>query len=982
MKFGKTIAKRQLDVPDYAASFVNYKGLKKLIKSLVAGSLNSATGGAAYSIDAQQTLQANKATFFFRLERELEKVNAFYLQKEAELKLRLKTLVDKKKVIQSRGGQSSKASTTYLTLREGFQQFEHDLSKLQQFVEINATAFSKILKKWDKSSKSRTKELYISRAVEVQPCFNREVISELSDQATTSLLELEAWAEGENIEFTTAKVETARREVSREDDDKDADIRHAVLTDNTTVLNEWINRLRTSENPDEAIQKATSVFLACIAEGAEASLNVLETSGFINFHAEDEINERNLLHEAAIVGKFKVLQVGVQNGVDVAQPDVYGRIPLHYAAMHGFVDMIQPLISVKPATIDIMDHDNYTPLIHAIAHNQLECVRVLLAAKARVDPRHEQDFIPLNLAAQYGFEEITTLLMESNASVLPDAEGLYPQHLVARSGKSSNLLLILKKYGVNLNEPDKLFQWTPIFHAASEGHLNCVRTLLENGARADILDEKGLSAMYYAAWEGHMEVVQLLSTAGRGLGVSAPVLYGPSPLSISSTPSGMGMAIDSDGIPDLSLPPPILPLRRYGHNFLENKTLVQLSFEEWGANAVHFDQDSKYPAARLTISSKSSDLIPRNLLLPLNEDSRFVSFQIDTLDTFSIDFDIYPTFGSKVLARTIALADTFRNKNSGHCVLPLFDTRLRAIGRISFEFRVINPFQGAPLEITHFATYWKATSQLDQHSSALITGSSLAGEYIRLHIQLTGDSVPVLYPQTSVSVNGLDVPVRNISFAQFQASRENNKEDVWTQILSQGVLSSAYNLLSRSFFSLEEVLQRLPPSVHIELNILHPTGKGQSQNVNHFVDTILNTVFDHARALKQSSLDLTRSIVFSSSDMNVCTALNWKQPNYPVFFANVPALVGAVDAVGAPLYGVNNHRSVKDAVRFASGNNLMGLVCPSSLLDTVPALANSIKAAGLVLVAQDQAEDAASMLVGVDGVLKMGVLKFEESIDM
>jgi CDK inhibitor PHO81 len=265
--------------------------------------------------------------------------------------------------------------------------------------------------------------------------------------------------------------------------------------------------------------------------------------------------------------------------------------------------------------------------------------------------------------------------------------------------------------------------------------------------------------------------------------------------------------------------------------------------------------------------------------LPLNEDSRFVSFQIDTLETFSIDFDIYPTFGSKVLARTIALADTFRINNAGHCVLPLFDTRLRAIGRISFEFRVINPFQGAPLEITHFATYWKATSQLDQHSSALITGSSLAGEYIRLHIQLTGDSVPVLYPQTSISVSGLDVPIRNISFAQFQVNSNQHQEDVWKQLVGMVTLSQAYSLLAKSFFSLGEVLSRLPPSVHIDLNIIHPTGKGQSQNVNHFVDTILGTVFDHARALKQSSLDLTRSIVFSSSDMNVCTALNWKQPN-------------------------------------------------------------------------------------------------------
>jgi SPX domain protein involved in polyphosphate accumulation len=63
------------------------------------------------------------------------------------LKLRLKTLIDKKKIMQSRSETTSKISATYITLQEGFQQFEHDLNKLQQFVEINATAFSKILKK-------------------------------------------------------------------------------------------------------------------------------------------------------------------------------------------------------------------------------------------------------------------------------------------------------------------------------------------------------------------------------------------------------------------------------------------------------------------------------------------------------------------------------------------------------------------------------------------------------------------------------------------------------------------------------------------------------------------------------------------------------------------------------------------------------------------------------------------------------------------
>lgn len=42
------------------------------------------------------------------------------------------------------------------------------LTQTQQFIEINATGFRKILKKWDKRFKSQTKELYLARQVEVQ----------------------------------------------------------------------------------------------------------------------------------------------------------------------------------------------------------------------------------------------------------------------------------------------------------------------------------------------------------------------------------------------------------------------------------------------------------------------------------------------------------------------------------------------------------------------------------------------------------------------------------------------------------------------------------------------------------------------------------------------------------------------------------------------------------------------------------------------
>lgn len=45
--------------------------------------------------------------------------------------LRLKTLLDKKRVIQARVSSNPRLSATCVTLVEGFQQFDNDLNKLQ-----------------------------------------------------------------------------------------------------------------------------------------------------------------------------------------------------------------------------------------------------------------------------------------------------------------------------------------------------------------------------------------------------------------------------------------------------------------------------------------------------------------------------------------------------------------------------------------------------------------------------------------------------------------------------------------------------------------------------------------------------------------------------------------------------------------------------------------------------------------------------------
>ena len=698
-----------------------------------------------------------------------------------------------------------------------------------------------------------------------------------------------AWTEGEKIQYETTQTNEhviAGQVLSTEDSDADSQLLQATIAGNSPVLGELSTRLQSSA---DACGRFTRAFLAAISEAPLKSLKLLLDTGMIDIQAEDEINGRNCLHEAAISGRVEILEKAMAEGVDVSRMDVYGRLPLHYACMHDHVSMVRTLLQSNTGTINSIDHDHFTPLIHSIVHHRFECVKQLLNHGARIEPETKSDHIPLNLACQHGSTEVIQLLLEKGAEIQDDAEGLYPQHLVARKGLSPEILLLLQSFNANLDQQDKLYQWTPLFHAVSEGHVECVKTLIEQGVEINILDEKQLTPMYYAAWEGHLECMKVLIRAGSNYDQLRPF---NDDMHLGAAPNGQlteTMRVDSDGIPDLSLPPPIIPLRRYGHNFLDNKAFVQLSFDTNGTDAIAFYNDSKYSAARLTISSKSSDLIPRNLMLPIQEESRHVSFQVDNLDLFSVDFDIFPTFGSKMIARTIALPSTFAasTSSSGRCCLPLLDPRLRAMGHINFRFQVIKPFKGIPLEVAQFETYWKATTQVKASPSTLITGSSLSGNYVQLFVQLTADCVPVTWQSWCIDYHGLEIPIGRLPLSKLTSIYGSQSQRILESISSNLSLSAAevHQLLSTCPMSLNSVLEMLPTHIHVDIHVLYPTvaeeqslGLGPSLNMNNFVDVLLKEIFEHAKILREQKFDI-RSLIFSSYNPDICTALNWKQPN-------------------------------------------------------------------------------------------------------
>jgi len=252
---------------------------------------------------------------------------------------------------------------------------------------------------------------------------------------------------------------------------------------------------------------------------------------------------------------------------------------------------------------------------------------------------------------------------------------------------------------------------------------------------------------------------------------------------------------------------------------------------------------------------------------------------------------------------------------------------------------VIQPFQGTPLEINNFATYWKSTSQIEPRSNirssgnSYIADSSLSGEFARIHLQATKDAVPVVYSRDFLPVPNVQVEVGSVTIEQFTAiglSRVDFERQK-SRVRDARTAGEVSNAALQCFVTLKEFLGFLQDDIKLEL-IIHPaphSDSGTSTDINSIVDAILEDVFTHAREVRMAA-KRSKSIIFSSSRPDICTALNWKQPNCRSHFS--------LSLIQDAVFYINDHLtpgkklSIKDAVSFATANNLLGLMCATSYL--------------------------------------------------
>jgi hypothetical protein len=206
-----------------------------------------------------------------------------------------------------------------------------------------------------------------------------------------------------------------------------------------------------------------------------------------------------------------------------------GATPLYYAALCGFQDLVERLISKYPQHVNARGGYFVTPLFAALSRRHFQTAELLHHNGADVNACYDNGATPVHAAAWHGDLEMVQLLLNYKVDV--DAREKYgwtSMHAVSQGYNHKvipniyqslpDVARLLLEHGADVNaqilgsslNPRR----TPLHVAMENNRAEVARLLLEHGANVDTEDSKGRTPYQIASAKGYEEIMKLLSEHG------------------------------------------------------------------------------------------------------------------------------------------------------------------------------------------------------------------------------------------------------------------------------------------------------------------------------------------------------------------------------------------------------------------------------------------------------------------------------------
>jgi hypothetical protein len=176
--------------------------------------------------------------------------------------------------------------------------------------------------------------------------------------------------------------------------------------------------------------------------------------------------------------------------------------PLYYAALCGFHDLVEHLISKYPQDVNTNGGYCMRPIIAALAGEHFQTADLLRHNGADPHVQGNLKSIPLHAAAQVENFEVVQKLIEYGAEIdARDVDGWTPLYWASAGHhfKDGSVLRLLLERGADVNARAGTYDnddfTTPLHRASAYGAVEVVRLLLEHGADVQAVNVDGKTVL-------------------------------------------------------------------------------------------------------------------------------------------------------------------------------------------------------------------------------------------------------------------------------------------------------------------------------------------------------------------------------------------------------------------------------------------------------------------------------------------------------